>query len=353
MMQFHAILSQSGSGNLEDAESLDGAFLEKFSSFEHPARGTLDILINQTVRMPKPERIVWEQAFAKYQDFTKTTCQEFLTVRKTMIEFRLKKFNGRPFMKDLCSFITRKNHPSLTFKEAWEVGIVKNSFNEFSRKKRKAWKKEHLESYYDVVALNPHFLLLESRVLTLNQIKSVIQRMSEFQAKCRARLENLQGSELLSLVPFLDQAGMSLQSLMIEQYHWSEGHTEEVIKDLRAAHAKKNSTKNYIQMGGLVGAMVACQLLPIGRARLFIRSACMFSLGLPLDIYFITDASLQRMKTVQDFSNSPEGEYLILKADAISEANQELLFNLLFMPLDIPAAATMNSAKNIIRKIKR
>lgn len=353
LMQYHAILSQSGEGKLEDTESVDGAFLEKFSAYEHPARGTLDLFINQTVRMPKPEKIVWQKALESYQAFTASTCQDYLGTHQKLLNFRLKKFATRPFMKDLCSVITRKNNPTLKFNESWEIGIIKNSFTKYARKKRKEWKKTHLEEYYDVIASNPHFLLLDSRVLGLPQMRTVILRMMSFQEKSIARLRTLSGPDLLSLVPLLDQAEMTLSSKLSQRFRWSEGHTEEVIRDLRTAYTKAATKKGYIQIGGLVGAMVACQILPIGRAKLFVRSACMFSLGLPLDLYFITDATLQRIKTVQDFSRTPEAEFLFLKEDAIPEANKEILYNLIFMPLDIPAAGAVTAAKKLVRTAKR
>jgi uncharacterized membrane protein len=349
-MQYHAILAQSGTGQLEDTESLDGQFLEKFKSFEHPARGTLDLVMNQTVYMPKPEKIVWEKAFQDYQKLTVDHCRSFVTEKAKLINFRLKKFSGKPFTQNLCSVLLRKNNPSLTWQESWEVGIVRNSFTTYSRNKRKAWSKDHLEKYYDVIATHPHFLLLEGRVLNLQQMKKVVARMMTYQKKGLARLQQMTGTELLSLTPFLDQAEMTLRSMIVQETRWSEGHADTVIGDLRKSYAQAESRKMKIQIGGLVGAMVACQLLPFGRAKLFVRNICMFALGLPLDIYFITDATLQRIKTVQAFTSTPEAEYFMLKPDAISEANRAIIMELIFMPLDIPAQGTLNAAKKLIRR---
>lgn len=351
IMQYHAILAQSG-GTLnsdgQETEVLDGDIDKKLPSFEHPVRGTLDHVMSKISKMPAPEKIVWAKAYTDYQKSIHDQCQSFVKENQQVIQLHLGKPRDLEIKKNLCFYLTKKKN-NLSFAQSIRLGVVWNAYLFFSKRKREEWRKKHEQKYFEKISEHPHFLLFSTIKPSISEIRSILRRMKEFQQDALAELASLKGSQLLKLSPMIEQSPELLNSLVSTKLHSSRAETESLFEDLNLEYQKQVSRQTKIEFTALVAAIGICYILPVGRLKFFSRSACLLSVGLPVDLLMLFNSVHARNKALREFSKSPEMEYILNDSSKLTETNRDVLFNILFLPLSLPFDQIAPLAKRLIR----
>ncbi len=367
-MQLHALLAQSGQSRFwVHAETLDGNYADKLKAFDHP------IKLRGTAQLPleKPDPVVWKRAFEMYQDSIRSNCQKFIKTQKERLANLIGEHPSSPFFDSLCEYLPYKfmrgpGAKELLRKDHPKVFTLWKEYIHYARVQRRLFQEHHLKRYSEEIETNPHFLLLPGRKLTLTQIRKVILTMKDHQLKSKKELASLQGRKLLQVFPFYDSFKKIIDGILLPSTSdsylklrgWSDKKIHSTVASLRKKHMARESIKSGAQLLGAIGSMVACTLIPPQTKALGVitmglgRGACYFFTGAGWEVYFQLDALHAKSKTFQEFTQSPDSEYLYKNYNELNSTNREAVMALLFLPLGIQPKVTKSVIRNTLKLLK-
>lgn len=350
-MQYAAILSQSG-GEGSDSEFYDTPLASKLSKIEHPIRSFLEFIDGSIVFLPKPEPVVIEKAFATYQKSILENCEEFKIsiYGQQVINRHLYKNSDQNLKAHLCKYLTSRSQSQLSFSEKFRLGPVIAGYLDTSKKKRKVFNQKHLAMYLELIKENPHFLLLEKIDPSLNEALDTLKTMKDHNNSYLNQLLNQQDSDqLFRNLDLLSSVPMTFTSLVQRHLHLSFEEAQKAIVNLKEKKRKAQLLESKIETGAILGATGFCYFFPAGRASLLFKSACNFSLGVPLVLIYTYQAVQTRSLVLDELLSTPVADYILADPQSITKSNQHLLLAILFLPLNLEVKST----KHLISVIKK